>query len=163
MIIIARVLRPWVASINRRSSLASSLSRFIGAELGATILTTLSATTVLPNPIFNNAFSQIQHMAVNALMKWLFLFGIMGMFMRFFSYENTKTRYISDSSYWVYLIHLPLTAIIPSLIWKLPLTGIVKFIIVLSMTTFICFTTYHYLVRNTFIGKFLNGRKYPKK
>lgn len=102
-------------------------------------------------------------MLSNALIVWLFTFGIIGLFIRYGSNHSIKMRYISDSSYWVYLIHLPLTAIIPSLVWKLPFPAIIKFIIVLCLTTFICFTTYHFLVRNTFIGKFLNGRKYPRK
>jgi hypothetical protein len=34
--------------------------------------------------------------------------------------------------------------------------------VVLS-TGVICFVSYHYLVRGTFIGKFLNGRKYSRK
>jgi membrane-bound acyltransferase YfiQ involved in biofilm formation len=72
-------------------------------------------------------------------------------------------RYISDSSYWVYLIHLSFTAIIPSFIvdWEIPST--LKFLIVLISAGIICFVSYHYLVRGTFIGKFLNGRKYSKK
>ena len=93
----------------------------------------------------------------------LFLFGITGLFIRYGSSHSSKMRYISDSSYWVYLIHLPLTAIIPSFIWDLPLPAFVKFLIVLSVTTIICFISYHYLVRNTFIGKFLNGRKYARQ
>jgi hypothetical protein len=61
------------------------------------------------------------------------------------------------------LLHLPLTALIPGLIgdWALPV--LLKFTIVVSMTSFICFVTYHYLVRSTFIGEFLNGRKYSRK
>ena len=102
-------------------------------------------------------------MLSNALIIWLFTFGITGLFIRYGSKHSISMRYISDSSYWVYLIHLPLTAIIPAFVWKLPFPAIVKFIIVLSLTTFICFTSYHYFVRNTFIGKFLNGRKYPRK
>lgn len=113
------------------------------------------------NVIFNNTFSHIQHMVFNALMKWLFLFGIMGMFMRFFSSENTKTRYISDSSYWVYLIHLPLTGFIPGLMIGLNLPAHIKFLIVLVTTSVFCLITYHYFVRSTFIGKFLNGKRYP--
>lgn len=113
------------------------------------------------NVIFNNAFSHIQHMVVNALLKWLFLFGIMGMFMRFFSSSNKKMRYISDSSYWVYLIHLPLTGFIPGLLITLNLPTHIKFLIVLLTTSVICLFTYHYFVRSTFIGKFLNGKKYP--
>jgi ABC-type proline/glycine betaine transport system permease subunit len=99
---------------------------------------------------------------LSSVTVWLFIFGLMGLFIRYGSNYSTRMRYISDSSYWVYLIHLPLTAIIPAFIWKLPLPAIVKFLITLSLTVFICFVTYHYLIRNTFIGKFLNGRKYPK-
>jgi len=98
----------------------------------------------------------------NSVIVWLFIFGITGLFIRYNSKHSKRMRYISDSSYWVYLIHLPLTAIIPAFIWKLPFPALVKFIIVLSLTTLICFATYHYLVRNTFIGKFLNGKKYPR-
>jgi peptidoglycan/LPS O-acetylase OafA/YrhL len=72
-------------------------------------------------------------------------------------------RYISDASYWVYLLHLSLTAILPGLIVDWPMHAIVKFLFVLISTGIICFVSYHYLVRNTFIGKFLNGRKYSKK
>ncbi len=93
----------------------------------------------------------------------LFIFGVTGLFIRYTSEYSPRMRYISDSSYWVYLIHLPLTALIPAFVWDLPLPAIVKFLIVLLGTTGICFLSYHYLVRNTFIGKFLNGRKYPRK
>ena len=99
----------------------------------------------------------------NSIIVWLFIFGITGLFIRFGSKHSEKMRYISDSSYWVYLIHLPLIVIIPAFISEFPLPALVKFIIVLSLTTLICFATYHYLVRNTFIGKFLNGKKYPRK
>jgi len=58
---------------------------------------------------------------------------------------------------------LPLTAVIPAFIYDLPFSGVTKFLIVLSLTSFICFVSYHYLVRGTFIGGFLNGRKYPRK
>jgi hypothetical protein len=63
----------------------------------------------------------------------------------------------------VYLLHLPLTVILPGLIadWNIPATF--KFLFVVSITTVICFVTYHYLVRSTFIGAFLNGRRYTKK
>ena len=99
-------------------------------------------------------------MAVNALMKWLFLFGIMGMFMRFFSSPNPKMRYLSDSAYWIYLIHLPLTGFIPGLMISLDIPPHLKFLIVLITTSVFCLITYHYLVRSTFIGKLLNGKKY---
>ncbi len=102
-------------------------------------------------------------MILGAITVWLFIFGITGLFIRYGSDHSIKMRYISDASYWVYLIHLPITAIIPAFIYEWQLHAVIKFLIVLIVTTFICFATYHYFVRNTFIGKFLNGKKYPVK
>lgn len=96
----------------------------------------------------------------NALTVWLFIYGIIGLFVRYGSDYSTRMRYISDASYWVYLIHLPITAFLPGLIFRLALPGMVKFAIVLVISTAISFLTYHYFVRSTFVGKFLNGRKY---
>lgn len=102
-------------------------------------------------------------MTIRSLSCWLLLFGITGLFIRFGSNHSARMRYISDSSYWVYLLHLPLTIIIPALIadWNIP--GVLKFLFVTITTGIICFVTYHYFVRNTFIGEFLNGRKYSRK
>lgn len=100
---------------------------------------------------------------IKSLTCWLFIFGITGLFIRFGSHHSATMRYASDSSYWLYLLHLPLTAIIPGLIadWNIP--AIFKFLFVMSATAVVCFVTYHYLVRSTFIGAFLNGRKYSRK
>jgi len=100
---------------------------------------------------------------INATCVTAFIYGFTGLFLRYFSNHSALMRYVSDSSYWVYLLHLPLTAVIPGLIGEWDLPAIVKFLIVLSTTTFICFVTYHYFVRSTFIGQFLNGRKYSRK
>jgi peptidoglycan/LPS O-acetylase OafA/YrhL len=102
-------------------------------------------------------------MTIRSLSCWLLIFGVTGLFIRYGSNHSARMRYVSDSSYWVYLLHLPLTIIIPALIvdWNIPAT--LKFLFVMTSTAAICFITYHYFVRNSFIGKFLNGRKYPRK
>lgn len=91
----------------------------------------------------------------------LFVSGIIGLFVRYGSKHSAVMRYISDSSYWVYLIHFPLTILLPAFVSDLPLNAIEKFLIVFLTTTIISFVSYHFFVRNTFIGQFLNGRKYP--
>jgi glucan biosynthesis protein C len=103
------------------------------------------------------------HIIANSVIVWLLIFGITGLFIRYGSKHSSTMRYISDSSYWVYLVHLFLTAIIPSFIVEWPLPATIKFLFVLISTGIICFVSYHYLVRGTFIGKFLNGRKYSRK
>lgn len=108
-------------------------------------------------------FSDALTAGIRSVTCWLFIFGFTGLFLRYFSKHSAFMRYISDSAYWVYLLHLPLTAFLPGLLagWAIP--ALLKFTIVASATTFICFFTYHYLVRATFIGEFLNGRKYSRK
>lgn len=111
----------------------------------------------------NDSFSFTMHVVMKSVMVWLFVFGITGLFIRYGSNHSSRMRYISDSSYWVYLIHLSFTVIIPSFLANWPIHAVLKFLIVLTITTIICFVSYHYCVRSTFIGKFLNGKKYSKK
>ena len=100
---------------------------------------------------------------LKSFVVWLLIFGITGLFMRYGSNHSAKMRYLSDSSYWVYLLHLSFTAFLPSLIVDWPLPATFKFLFVLISTGVICYVSYHYLVRGSFIGKFLNGRKYSRK
>ena len=97
---------------------------------------------------------------INAILAWCFVYGITGLFFRFFSQPSNSMRYISDASYWIYLIHLPLTILLPTLLigWTIP--ALFKFLIVVIAASMICLVTYHYGVRGTFIGQFLNGRRY---
>jgi len=43
-----------------------------------------------------------------------------------------------------------------------PLHWSLKFPLILAITAALLLTSYHYLVRDTFIGKLLNGRRYPR-
>ena len=128
----------------------------------AIILATIQGLTIQNLGLEPNGNSAIL-ILYSSVVVCLFMFGITGLFIRYGSKHSARMRYVSDSSYWVYIVHLPITAIIPAFIWKLPFPAMAKFLIVLSSTTIICFVSYHYLVRFTFIGKFLNGRIYPRK
>jgi len=99
----------------------------------------------------------------NSIVVWLLIFGITGLFIRYGSKHSSVMRYLSDSSYWVYLVHLFFTALIPSFIVDWPLPSTIKFLFVLLSTSVFCYLSYHYLVRNTFIGHFLNGKRYSRK
>ncbi|MBB79196.1 MAG: 2,3,4,5-tetrahydropyridine-2,6-carboxylate N-succinyltransferase [Crocinitomicaceae bacterium] len=105
-------------------------------------------------------FNYIFHVIINAIIVWLFVFGITGLFIRYMSHFSSVMRYMSDASYWVYLIHLFFVAIIPSFISNWPIPSTLRFLFVLIISGALSFLSYHYLVRSTFIGKFLNGKKY---
>jgi len=117
----------------------------------------LTAKFLYPSPLDTELI-----MAVNAVLVWLFSFGITGLFISYGSNHSHIMRYVSDASYWFYLLHLPLTAMLPGFIAGWDLSAEIKFFIVMGTSTLVCWVTYHYLVRSSFIGKFLNGRKYPR-
>ena len=112
-----------------------------------------------------DSMNELRHLKliIISITTWLLIFGITGLFIRYGSIYSKRMRYISDSSYWVYLLHLPLTFAIPGLIADWPLHANLKLLFTITSATIICFVTYHYLVRATFIGQFLNGRKYSIK
>ena len=93
----------------------------------------------------------------------LLSFSFIGLAEDKFSNLNPMVRFISDSSYWVYLIHLPLVAFITFFMFKITIFAELKFLISIILTTAICLVTYKYLVRSTIIGILLNGKKLKSK
>ena len=85
---------------------------------------------------------------------------VLSFFVRFFSKPSKKLKYISDSAYWIYIIHLPLSFFIPAFFHQSNIHYIFQFFISSVIVTIICFLSYHYFVRKTFLGKFLNGKKF---
>jgi glucans biosynthesis protein C len=93
---------------------------------------------------------------------WLLIFGITGIFMRHMERPSPWVRYLADASYWMYLVHLPLTIWIPGLLATVALPAVAKYSIVLSVTVCLTLLTYDWFVRSTAIGALLHGRRYPR-
>ena len=91
---------------------------------------------------------------------WMMSFGMIGLFHRHFQAPNSWLRYLSDSAYWLYLAHIPLIIYIQYLVRDLPLLSGIKVIIVFVATTSMLLLSYHFLVRNTWLGVLLNGRRH---
>ena len=90
---------------------------------------------------------------------WLMIFAFIGFFRRFFSGAKPRVRYVSDSSYWLYLAHMPIVQLLQIWLsgWQFP--GPLKFVLICTLSTGILLLSYHYLVRYTFIGTTLNGKR----
>ncbi len=100
--------------------------------------------------------------AMGAVVVWLLFFGFTGLFLRYLDRPSATVRYVVDSSYWIYLIHLPFTIWIPGLLSNVAWSPWAKLFVVLSATIVIGVVTYDLLVRSSAIGALLNGRRYPR-
>ena len=96
----------------------------------------------------------------SAIFVWLMIFGLIGLFRKFFSHENPKIRFVSDSAYWLYIAHLPLIQLVQFWVsdWSLP--SIFKLIFICAIITILLLLSYRYLIRYTLVGTMLNGKRY---
>jgi glucan biosynthesis protein C len=152
--------------LHRQTSLLATLERRWVLHLVLAIAATVGAWVIIDAPLSFSArvpeSIKLAYAAIYAFAMWSWVFAIIGLALRFFAAPSAKIRYLADSSYWMYLVHLPLVFALQVLMMDWPLHWTVKFPILLAATVAILLTSYHFLVRSTFLGKVLNGRRYPR-
>lgn len=75
------------------------------------------------------------------------------------NYQSRVLRFLSDSSYWVYLVHLPVLYMVQFILLDLDLHLWIKFTIGSVVTIAIGMISYVFFVQKTPIGWMLNGKK----
>ena len=98
-----------------------------------------------------------------ALAIWTTTFAMIGMALRFLSGFSPTRRYLADASYWVYLIHLPIVMALQVAVSQLDWPWPAKFAAILLVASAVMFPSYQALVRYSFIGSVLNGRRMPRQ
>lgn len=96
----------------------------------------------------------------NALCTWALIYCFIGAALRFFDRASPWIDYTAQSSYWVFLIHMPLVALAGWWLVQFDLPAVVKFLLVCSFTAVMAFLTFHYWVQRTWISSFLHGRRF---
>ena len=99
--------------------------------------------------------------AVMALAVFASTFAVLSLALRFASGYSAVRRYLADSSYWVYIVHLPLVMVGQILVVNETWPWFVKFGAVIGGTMALSLLSYELLVRHSFVGGWLNGRRIP--
>ncbi|MEM8648369.1 MAG: acyltransferase family protein, partial [Pseudomonadota bacterium] len=102
---------------------------------------------------------KVAYAAAYGLAIWYWSLGLVGAALALFPRENASIRYLADSSYWLYLIHLPLVMALQVWVMKWPWPAEAKYMFILGTSVPLMLLSYQFLVRNSFIGVLLNGRK----
>lgn len=97
----------------------------------------------------------------SSIICWLVIFGTIGSIMTYYR-PSRIIRYLADASYFIYIIHVPVTIYmsIKFMDWNFPILG--KFLVNNILTFVIVVILYNFLARNTAIGTLLNGRRYKR-
>ena len=129
----------------------NSANRLLGAAL---IFTGIRFGLMYSNDLRFSA-----HLVFYAASIWLYIFAFIGLFQKITVKRINVAKYISDSSYWVYLIHVPILEFLEKTFFPQMEYG--AFTGLLLATIFLSMFSYRYLVRPTWIGTMLSGKSYP--
>jgi ABC-type multidrug transport system ATPase subunit/peptidoglycan/LPS O-acetylase OafA/YrhL len=160
--------------VQRSATALTSIARYwllnlaVGAAATAWLVLSLHGSPMGAPGFPANPFDLVQGGLLNksgfALMfgiaSWGLAMGLTGAALRFLSSYSPTRRYIADASYWIYLAHLPVVALLQVWVGQWPLHWGVKYPLILVVSFAVLFASYHWLVRPTVIGQLLNGRKH---
>ena len=107
--------------------------------------------------IFDPAMARTAAVALQVIYAWMMTFGFIGLFRKLCTRANKTIRYASDSSYWLYVTHVPLIIGAQLAVRDWPLSSGVKYFLVLLAVTGLLLLIYRFLVRYTWLGRLLNG------
>jgi glucan biosynthesis protein C len=124
------------------------------------ITTTLAITGVTPELTPSKDYATtLAGAACYAMATWTATFAVIGLALRFLSGFSPARRYIADASYWLYLVHLPIVMVLQVTASRLDWPWPAKFVAILMIAFPLMFASYQFLVRYSFIGAVLNGRR----
>lgn len=81
---------------------------------------------------------------------------------RFLNTNSVVLRYVSDGSYWAYIVHLPIVFYLQLIFGTVDMPLLIEFLLITSLTLGACYVSYAVLVRHTPVGWLLNGRRSRK-
>jgi len=124
------------------------------AALGGVLWAALDAT-------YEDAQNETWAGVLQTVYTWLMIVGVISLASLLLNTSRRWIRFVSDSSYWLYLAHLPLVLIgqrwLQDVDWPIGL----EFLLLVSTLTVVLLISYRWLIRPTPIGWLLNGR--PKE
>ena len=129
-------------------------------------LTVLCLTIIGTTPIWRGpnieGYERAVYAAAYMVAVWCWVFAFVGAAIRFLSGPSPATRYLADASYWIYLMHMAPVIFFISFLRPYHLPWFVNFVIIMGGSMPILLLSYRYLVRFTWIGAILNGRRHPR-
>ena len=149
--------------IYRQTTLLKSVERFRFSNLILSIC--LIVLLIVLNLLFGNpspSRAQLILSTFNILYAFASVttvFAFIGYMLANFSEPSSRILYLSDGSYWGYLIHLPLVAFFQIIVAPYDLFWGLKLVLIFAPTILILLSSYRYGVRNTSIGVLLNGKR----
>jgi peptidoglycan/LPS O-acetylase OafA/YrhL len=141
---------------------ASDSNGRVGRRWWATI--PLSVFVLLPIGLLtmsqHEGLGRLASVFVQVCYVWFMSFGLMGLFRSLLSRESKTMRYLSDSSYWLYLAHIPVVLYLQYLVRDYDVSSWLKLVVITSVASAFLLLSYQLFIRYSPIGTMLNGPRH---
>lgn len=97
-----------------------------------------------------------------ALTLWYWNLFLIGFALKHLASPSSLRRYLADSSYWVYIAHLPLVAALQVIAARLHWHWSIELTLILAVSIALLLLSYGLFVRSTWLGAILNGARRPR-
>ena len=153
--------------LHRQIPLLLELRRWWIAYLAAAVvLTALSlqiiGTTAVWGPAGLEGTQRVIYTFAYMIGLWCWVLGLIGAALRFLSHESAVNRYLADASYFIYLMHMGTLIFFINAMRPFDWHWSIKLTVMIVGSMPILLVMYHYLVRFTWVGAVLNGRRHRK-
>jgi peptidoglycan/LPS O-acetylase OafA/YrhL len=99
---------------------------------------------------------------LGTLACWSLISGFWGLAARYVPHDSARVRWASDSSYWLYIVHLPILVLIESALARTSMPVLLRWIVAIVATVAICSLSYALFVRGRWIGRLLGEKPRPR-
>lgn len=146
--------------LHKHPGLLTSLKSRVGIYFVFSIISLLAYLyTISNNPSnLNTWLISVTH----AFALFLSINTIFGLFYRFANSANPILRYISDASYWIYLINTPTLIIFGMVFVNRPMSVLSQYCATITCAFFVFIITYELLVKRTRLKSFYLGKHHLK-
>jgi glucans biosynthesis protein C len=98
-----------------------------------------------------------------ALTIWYWNLFLVGFALKHLSAPSSRRRYWADSSYWLYIAHLPLVTALQVIAAQLHWHWSIELALILAISVSLLLLSYALFVRSTWLGAILNGARRPRR
>lgn len=103
--------------------------------------------------------SKLIYALAYATASWALILALIGLSLRYLSGHSLARRYLADASYWIYIVHLPVVMLLQVLAAQLSWAWWIEYPLLLTLGLAVMLVSYQLLVRYSWIGAMLNGRR----
>ena len=123
------------------------------------LLPVLDLSQIVEGAPAQNVWIRVMESVLTAYLSVLLTLVSLLLGQRYLTSRSPLLSFVADSSYWVYLLHLPIVLFLQTLLVPLALPWWLKLSVVLLGTLLPCFATYVVFVRYTLVGWLLHGKR----